>query len=68
MHMPMFVWIVAHPHYVLFGGSVFALFAGLHYWWPKAFGRRLDEPLGLIHFWLMLVAMNPTFSPCTTWG
>ena len=56
-------FVVAHLHYVLFGGSVFALFAGLYYWWPKAFGRLLDERLGLVHFWLMLVGMNLTFFP-----
>jgi cytochrome c oxidase subunit I+III len=54
---------VAHLHYVLFGGSVLALFAGIYYWWPKATGRLLDERLGKIHFWTMLLGLNLTFFP-----
>jgi cytochrome c oxidase subunit 1 len=56
-------FVVAHLHYVLFGGSIFALMAGFYYWWPKAFGRLLDERLGKLHFWLMLVGFNLTFFP-----
>jgi cytochrome c oxidase subunit 1 len=56
-------FVVAHLHYVLFGGSVFALLAGIYYWWPKMFGRLLDERLGLVHFWLMLIGFNLTFFP-----
>jgi len=56
-------FIVAHLHYVLFGGSMFGVFAGLYYWWPKMTGRMLDERLGKIHFWLMFVAFNCTFLP-----
>src|SRR5262249_51246550 len=56
-------FVVAHFHYVLFGGSLFGLFAGLYYWWPKMLGRRLDERLGQLHFWLMLVSFNLTFFP-----
>jgi cytochrome c oxidase subunit 1 len=56
-------YVVAHFHYVLFGGAVFGIFAGLHYWWPKMFGRMLDERLGKITFWLMFVGMNATFLP-----
>ncbi len=56
-------FVVAHLHYVLFGGSVFALFAGAYYWWPKVFGRVLDERLGRLHFWLMLIGFNITFFP-----
>jgi Cytochrome C and Quinol oxidase polypeptide I len=48
---------------VLFGGSVFGLFAGAYYWWPKVFGRLLDERLGRWHFWLMLIGFNVTFFP-----
>ena len=44
-------FVVAHMHYVLFGGSVFALFAGIYYWFPKFTGKVLDERLGNIHFW-----------------
>jgi cytochrome c oxidase subunit 1 len=56
-------YIVAHFHYVLFGGAVFGLFAGMFYWWPKVFGRKLSEPLGKIQFWIMLVGFNLTFGP-----
>ncbi|MGN6390674.1 MAG: cytochrome c oxidase subunit I [Gemmatimonadales bacterium] len=56
-------FIVAHFHYVLFGGSIFALTAGAYYWWPKMFGRLLDEKLGKLHFWLMLIGFNVTFFP-----
>jgi cytochrome c oxidase subunit I len=56
-------YVVAHLHYVLFGGSMFAIFGGLYYWWPKMFGRLLDERLGKVHFWLMFVGFNMTFLP-----
>jgi cytochrome c oxidase subunit 1 len=56
-------YVVAHIHYVLFGGSIFGIFAGLYYWWPKFFGRMLDEGLGKIHFWTMMVGFNLTFFP-----
>ena len=56
-------FVVAHLHYVLFGGSIFALVAGIYYWWPKIFGRLLDERLGTLHFWLMLIGFNLTFFP-----
>jgi cytochrome c oxidase subunit 1 len=56
-------YIVAHFHYVLFGGAVFGLFAGFYYWWPKVFGRMLSEKLGRVNFWLMFIGMNLTFGP-----
>ncbi|MFN2467152.1 MAG: cytochrome c oxidase subunit I [Gaiellaceae bacterium] len=56
-------FVVAHLHYVLFGGSIFGIFAGLHYWWPKLFGRLLDERLGKISFWLVFAGFNLTFFP-----
>ncbi len=56
-------FVVAHFHYTLFGGAMFAIFGGLHYWWPKMFGRLLDERLGKITFWLMFVGFNTTFFP-----
>jgi cytochrome c oxidase subunit I len=56
-------FIVAHMHYVLFGGSIFGIFAGLYYWWPKMFGRMLGEGLGKLNFWLFFVGMNLTFGP-----
>jgi len=56
-------FIVGHIHYVLFGGSMFAAFAGVYYWFPKMFGRKLNEPLGKIHFALTFIAFNCTFFP-----
>jgi cytochrome c oxidase subunit I len=56
-------FVVAHLHYVLFGGSVFGIFAGLYYWWPKMFGRLLDERLGKWQFWLTFIGFNLTFFP-----
>jgi len=56
-------YVVAHIHYVLFGGTVLGLFAGMYYWWPKMTGRLLNETLGKIHFWLMLIGMNVAFFP-----
>ncbi|MEN8144379.1 MAG: cytochrome c oxidase subunit I [Gemmatimonadota bacterium] len=56
-------FIVAHIHYVLFGGVAFGLFAGIYYWFPKVTGRLMSETLGKIHFWLMLISFNVTFFP-----
>jgi len=56
-------FVVAHLHYVLFGGSMFGIFGGLYYWWPKMFGRKLDETLGKWHFWLLFIGFNLTFFP-----
>jgi len=56
-------YVVAHLHYVLFGGSIFGIFAGLYYWWPKMFGKMLDERLGKLSFWLTFIGMNLTFFP-----
>src|SRR6478609_2660882 len=56
-------WVVAHLHYVLFGGSVFGVMAGLYYWFPKMTGRMLDERLGKIQFLIMFVGFNLTFFP-----
>ncbi len=56
-------YIVAHFHYVLFGGSIFGLFSGMYYWFPKLTGRMYNEALGKIHFWLMFIGMNLTFGP-----
>jgi cytochrome c oxidase subunit 1 len=56
-------YIVAHIHYVLFGGSIFGIFAGIYYWFPKMTGRLMHEGLGKLNFWLMFVGMNITFFP-----
>jgi cytochrome c oxidase subunit I len=54
-------FVVAHFHYVLFGTIVFAVFAGVYFWFPKMTGRMLDEPLGKLHFWLTFVGFHLTF-------
>jgi len=56
-------FIVAHIHYVVFGGSVFGMFAAISYWYPKMFGRMMNETLGKIHFFGTFVAFNCTFFP-----
>jgi cytochrome c oxidase subunit 1 len=56
-------FVVAHFHYVLFGGSLFAIFGGLVYWWPKMFGRMLDERLGKTTFALLFIGFNLAFFP-----
>ncbi len=56
-------FVVAHFHYVLVGGLIFGLFAGLYYWWPKMFGRLLSESLGKIHFWTFFIGFHLTFFP-----
>jgi cytochrome c oxidase subunit 1 len=56
-------YVVAHIHYVLFGGSVFTIFAAAYYWFPKMTGRMYNERLGKLHFWITLVAFNVTFFP-----
>jgi cytochrome c oxidase subunit 1 len=56
-------FVVAHFHYVLFGGSIFALLGALYFYWPKAFGKLLDERLGKLHFWLTFLGFNLTFFP-----
>ncbi len=57
------LFLVAHFHYVLIPGVVFAVFAGLYYWWPKMFGHMLNEKLGKWHFWLFVIGFNVTFMP-----
>jgi cytochrome c oxidase subunit 1 len=56
-------FVVAHIHYVLFGGSVFTIFAGVYFWFPKMTGRMYDERLGKWHFWLTFLSFNATFFP-----
>jgi len=56
-------FIVAHLHYVLFGGSLFAIFGGIVFWYPKMFGRMMNETWGKIHFWLTFIFYNGTFFP-----
>jgi cytochrome c oxidase subunit I+III len=61
-------FVVAHFHYVLFGGAVFPIFAGLHYWFPKITGRLLSEGLGRLTFWLVFVGFNLAFFPMHVLG
>ena len=61
-------FIVAHLHYVLFGGSLFALFGAITYWYPKMFGRVMHEGWGKVHFWLTFVFYNLTFFPMHNYG
>src|SRR5216117_3199644 len=56
-------FVVAHIHYVLFGGSLFTIFAGIYFWFPKMTGRMYDERLGKLHFWLTFIGFNLTFFP-----
>jgi cytochrome c oxidase subunit I len=56
-------FVVAHIHYVLFGGSLFTIYAGFYYWFPKMTGRMYNEALGKLHFWLTFVGFNATFFP-----
>jgi cytochrome c oxidase subunit 1 len=61
-------FVVSHIHYVLFGGAVMGLFAGLFYWYPKFSGRLLDERLGKLQFWLFLIGLNLAFFPMHIMG
>jgi cytochrome c oxidase subunit 1 len=61
-------FIVAHFHYVLFGGSMFAIFAAVYFWFPKMSGRMFNNTLGWIHFWMTLVFFNLTFFPMHNLG
>src|SRR6266508_2399093 len=63
IHVSDTYFIVAHIHFVLFGGSVFTIFAGIYHWFPKMTGKLYDEKLGRVHFWLTLIGMYGTFLP-----
>jgi cytochrome c oxidase subunit 1 len=63
VHVSQTYFIVAHIHYVLFGGSLFTIFAGVYHWFPKMTGRMLDERLGKLHFWSTFIFFNLTFGP-----
>ncbi len=63
IHVSDTYFIVAHIHYVLFGGSMFTIFAGVYYWFPKMTGRMYDERLGRMHFWSTFIFFNATFAP-----
>jgi len=63
IHVSSTYFVVAHIHYVLFGGSLMTIFAGVYYWFPKMTGRMFDERLGKWHFWTTFVFFNMTFGP-----
>jgi cytochrome c oxidase subunit 1 len=63
IHVSDTYFVVAHIHYVLFGGSLFTIYAGFYYWFPKMTGRMYNETLGKLHFWLTFVGFNATFFP-----
>src|ERR1039457_1342269 len=68
IHVSQTYFIVAHIHYVLFGGSVFTIFAGIYYWFPKVTGRMLNRTLGEWHFWTTFIAFNGPFLIMHTLG
>ncbi|MSR17900.1 MAG: cytochrome c oxidase subunit I [Phycisphaerales bacterium] len=61
-------FVVAHFHYVLFGGVLLAIFGGIHFWFPKAFGKMLNERLGKATFWFLFIGFNLTFGPMHVMG
>ena len=61
-------FVMAHFHYTIMGGLVFAFFAAIYYWVPKMFGLELNEKLGKVHFWIMFIAFNSTFAPLFALG
>lgn len=63
IHVQDTYYVVAHLHYVLFGGAVMAIFSGCYFWFPKITGRMLNDKVGKLHFWMTLVAFNLTFLP-----
>src|SRR5205085_8313569 len=56
-------FVISHLHYVLFGGTVFAVFGAFYYWFPKMTGKFLSDRLGQVQFWLMMIGVNLTFFP-----
>ncbi len=63
MHQQDSYFVVAHFHYVIVGGGLFAIFGGIFYWWPKMTGRLMSESLGRLQFWLLFLGFNVTFFP-----
>ncbi|MGH9024348.1 MAG: cytochrome c oxidase subunit I, partial [Acidimicrobiia bacterium] len=61
-------YVVAHFHYVLFGGAVFGLFSGIYYWFPKFTGRMMNERAGKFQFWIMFIGFNMAFAPMHIYG
>ena len=68
IHLHDSYYVIAHFHYVVAPGTIFALFAGVYFWFPKATGRMMNETLGKVHFWLSLLFMNAVFQPMFVQG
>ena len=68
IHLHDTLYVIGHFHYVVAPGTIFALFAGIYYWFPKATGRKMNDALGRIHFWGSLVCMNGVFMPMMIQG
>src|SRR5579862_5695684 len=68
LHLHDTYYVIAHFHYVVAPGTIFALFAGIYYWYPKMTGRMMNESLGKIHFWCSLIFMNLIFQPMFAQG
>ena len=68
LHLHDTYYVIAHFHYVVAPGTIFALFAGVYYWYPKITGRKMSEVLGQMHFWLSLIFMNLIFQPMFAQG
>ncbi len=68
IHLHDTYYVIGHFHYVVAPGTIFALFAGVYHWFPKATGRRMNETLGKIHFWLSFIFINGVFMPMFIMG
>jgi cytochrome c oxidase subunit 1 len=68
LHLHDTYYVIAHFHYIIAPGTIFALFAGIYYWFPKITGRMMSEFWGKVHFWLSLVFMNLVFMPMFAQG
>ncbi|MCD6051193.1 MAG: Cytochrome-c oxidase [Verrucomicrobia bacterium] len=68
LHLHDTYYVIAHFHYIVAPGTIFALFAGVYYWYPKATGRKMNEFWGKVHFWVSFIAMNLIFQPMFAQG